>query len=399
MSSERWLLIGVVLAFAAALLLFRYLGTSPVDGSVEPSPTVETRDDLRARRTSEGRVAEATSDDQVDIDEVDELEEEAAATGYEDHPSIRQFKAITRYPTSTRRLTTESTDLLNPNKRHEKRQPVPDARDNENRAWEVLHTSDRYFVWDAEAVTVSLALWHLGDPVIPTAVVMVAMPRGASSDGNRVALSTERVGSEIRASFVPNEHWPDYIGELEVTTTFRAPGLREQTGQLRFFFTGGNRIPARFTGQFSDDARAGDLAIEVGVEVTTAGTYRIEGNLFDRDGEPVAWAQGETELSPGARDVSLVFYGLAFHDAGAVAPYTLRQLRGYRLRRGDSPHREDVPSYDGEYETSARYSPADFRSEEYESPHKRRMLERYREAIERGVVLTEPEFVGDGRQR
>ena len=139
---------------------------------------------------------------------------------------------------------------------------------------------------------------------------------------------------------MPNEHWPDHIGELEVTATFGAPGLREQTGRLRFYFTGADRIPARFTGQFSDDTRNGDLAIEVGVNIETEGAYRIEGNLFDGDDQPVAWAQAETDLAPGAHDVALVFYGLAFHDARAVAPFTLRELRGYRLRRGDSPHRE-----------------------------------------------------------
>ena len=396
MHSKKWLLIGVVLAFAAVLLLLRYVGEAPQDEGVAPGASVEAPDERSPDPAPEARVAEAPGEDGVELDEVDV---ELASAGYDDHPSIRQYKAVTRYPTSTRRLTKESSDLLNPNKRHERRQPVPDARDNEDRAWEVLYTADRYFVRGEEAVTVSLALWHEGDPVIPTGVVMIAAPRDTSRSGDQVALTAERVGAEIQAPFVPNEHWPDFIGEIEVKTTFSARGLREQTGRLRFFFTGEDRIPARFTGQFSDDAQNGDLAIDVGVNVETEGTYRIEGNLFDRNDQPVAWAQAETNLTAGASDVSLVFYGLAFHDARAVAPFTLRQLRGYRLRRGDSPHREDIPTYEDEYETSAHYSLADFRSEEYESPHKQRMLERYRDAIERGVVLTEPEFVGDGRQR
>ena len=394
MDLKKRLLIGVVLALAGALL-FRYLQESPEEGSAEASPVVEARDPVTPRPTPGDEAEVATSDGEPEMEEKDE---ELASAGYDDHPSIRQYKAVTRYPRSTRRLTTESSDLLNPNKRHERRQAVPDAEDNADRAWEVLYTADRYFVRGQEAVSVTLALWHEGDPVIPTGVAMVVAPPGSSGSGEPVVLSAGRVGSELRAPLVPNEHWPDYIGELEVTATFSAPGLREQTGRLRFYFTGADRIPARFTGLFSDDARNGDLAIQVGVNVETEGSYRIEGNLFDRDDQPVAWAQAETALVPGAHDVTLVFYGLAFHDADAVAPFTLRQVRGYRMRRGDSPHREDIPTYDGEYETSARYSLANFRSEEYESPHKQRMLERYRDAIERGVVLTEPEFVGDGRQ-
>jgi hypothetical protein len=396
-NSKKLVLIAVVMVLAAVLLV-RYLGAGPEEGKpAEESPIGEPADPVRPKPTPEDGVGAAASNDE-DEAEIDEEDEESASAGYDDHPSIRQYEVITRYPTSTRRLNKESIDLLNPNKRHERRQPVPDAQTNEDRLWEVLYTADRYFVRGEEPIEVSLALWHEGEPVIPSAVRMVAAPPSASGAGDQVELSLERVDSELRASLVPNEHWPDYIGEIEVTTTFNAPGLGEQRGRLRFYFTGAERIPARFTGQFSDDTRNGDLAIEVGVKVETEGSYRIEGNLFDRNDQPVAWAQAEAELAPGAQDVALVFYGLAFHDARAVAPFTLRELRGYRLRRGDSPHREDIPTYEGEYETSSRYSLADFRSEQYESPHKQRMLERYRDALERGVVLTEPEFVGDGRQ-
>ncbi|MBT8467414.1 MAG: hypothetical protein KJN97_01590 [Deltaproteobacteria bacterium] len=394
MDSKKVLLIGVVLVFAAALLV-RYLGKAPEEGSVEEPSVAEHSDDGTVRAASDDGTPPAVHD--AGAAPVEAIAD-PAPSGYEDHPSIRQYRAITRYPSSTRRLTTQSTDLLHPNKRHERRQAVPDPEANADRAWEVLYTADRYFVRGEEPITVSLALWHEGEPVIPTNVVMVAAPAGASGSADRVNLAVERVDSELRALLVPNEHWPKYIGELEVTATFAAPGLQTQTGRLTFYFTANDRIPARFTGQFSDDTTNGDLAVTVGVNVATEGVYRIEANLFDRNDQPIAWAQAETNLSPGTSDVSLVFYGLAFHDAGAVAPFTMRQLRGYRLRRGDSPHREDMPAYDADYETAARYSLADFRSVEHESPHKQRMLQRYRDAIERGVVLTEPEFVGDGRQ-
>ena len=395
MDSNKVLRIGLMLVGAAVLLVW-FLGRVPDERSVEEPSVVERPDGVASRAPSKDGAPSAIRDAGVELGERDE---DPASSGYDDHPSIRQYRAITRYPSSTRRLTTQSTDLLQPNKRHERKQPVPDPVGNADRTWEVLYTADRYFVRGEEPITVSLALWHEGDPVIPTGVTMVATPRAASGSGAQVELSVERVDAELRALLVPNEHWPEYIGELDVTGTFSAPGLQAQTGRLTFYFTANARTPARFTGTFSDDIRNGDLTVAVGVSVETAGTYRIEANLFDQNDQPVAWSQAETTLSPGTSDVSLIFYGLAFHDAGAVAPFTLRQLRGYRLRRGDSPHREDMPSYEAEYETSARYSLADFRSVPHDSPHKQRMIERYRDAIERGVVLTEPEFVGDGRQR
>ncbi len=190
---------------------------------------------------------------------------------------------------------------------------------------------------------------------------------------------------------MPNDHWPGLVGQFRVTATFSAEGLREQTGFLAFYFTGEDRIPARFTGGFEDRLAGGDLVVDVGIDVDRAGPYHVEANLFDANERPFGWARFEGELGPGAQTVPLVFYGLVFHDAEASPPFVLRQVRGYRLRRGDSPHREDVPTFAGEYRTSDQYELANFRQEESDSPKKQRMLELYRDALARGVQLTQPQ--------
>ena len=93
---------------------------------------------MRPQPTPEDGVGATASNDE-DEAKIDEEDEESASAGYDDHPSIRQYKAITRYPTSTRRLNKESIDLLNPNKRHERRQPVPDAQTNESLVGGFVH--------------------------------------------------------------------------------------------------------------------------------------------------------------------------------------------------------------------------------------------------------------------
>ncbi len=312
-----------------------------------------------------------------------------------DHDAVRRFKENTRYPPSTRRITANSFDLLNPNARHERRQPVPDQENNADLAWHVRFTADRYFVRDDEPTLITLALWHEGTPVLPNDVAMIAEPdAGMEGDVGSVPLAVTPVGSEVATTFVPNDYWPALVGPVRVSVLFSAPGLGEQTGFLSFYFTGEDRIPARFTGDFADAERHGDLVVDVGVAVDKPGRYRIEANLFDAGGDPFGWARFEGDLLPGPQSVPLDFYGLLFHDVAASAPFVVKQVRGYRMRPGDFPNREDIPTFPGEYRTSTNYQLADFRTEENDSPRKRRMLELYRQAIERGVHLTVPEYAG-----
>lgn len=313
---------------------------------------------------------------------------------YDDHPAIRHYKSLTRYPPSTRRLTANSSDLLNPNARSERRRPVPDREQNRDRSWEVLFTADRYFVRGSESTLVSLALWHGDEPVMPENVRLIAEPDAGRGNAPPITIPVKRAGSAVTAAFLPNEHWPDLVGPFRVTGTFSAKGLREQTGFLSFYFTAEDRIPARFTGTFQDRLSQGDLVVDAGIDVNVGGPYRIEGNLFDESGRPIAWASFGGELAPGVQTVPLSFYGLVFHDAEASPPFVLRDLRGYRQRRGDSPHREDIPTFAGEYRTGDQYTLENFRKEVHDSPRKRQMLKLYQDALDRGVHLTEPQYTG-----
>ncbi len=308
--------------------------------------------------------------------------------------SARRYRDLTRYPTSTRRLTEDSFDLLNPGARHERRMPIPDQENNSDQKWQVRFTADRYFVRGDESTVVSLELWREGTPVLPTSVEMFAEAVVSDSRYAPIVLDPTPDGVSTRAIFTPDLHWPSLVGSVRVTAIFSATDLPPQVGTLDFYFTGSRRIPARFTGGFADRLLDGSLLIDVEVEVETPGLYRVEGNLFDATGRPFGWARFDGNLSRGVQSLPLVFYGLLFHDAEAVAPFTLQQIHGHRVRLGDAPHREDMAPFQGEYRTTTPYEVEDFRSDENDTPHKRRMMELYRDAEERGVRFTTPGFVG-----
>lgn len=318
-----------------------------------------------------------------------------AAPHEDEEPApLRRYRELTRYPSSTRRITEDSFDLLNPGARHERRMPIPDQQNNPDHAWQVRFTADRYFVRDAQPALLSLELWHEGRARLPTSVEMIAEPIGDGATGGAIPLDLATSGTGVQSTFVPNDHWPALVGQIRVTTIFTAEGLSQQTGSLDFYFTGADRIPARFTGEFADRPLRGDLVVEVGVDVDKPGRYRVEGNLADATGRPFGWARFDGDLAGGVQSLPLVFYGLVFHDAEATPPFTLQQVRGYRARRGDVPHREDMATYSGEYRTTSPYTIEDFRTEENDSPRKRRMIAMYQDALDRGVRLTTPEYVG-----
>ena len=300
---------------------------------------------------------------------------------------VSHFEALNRYPTSTRRITADSFDLLNPDARHERRMPL-DGRDGD---WSALLTADRYAVRGDEDVTVSLELWHQGQPVIARDVEMRAVPADGSPEQ---VLDTERSGSAVLATFAPQDHWPELVGALPVQVRFAADGLDPREGEVDLFFTAEHRIPAVFTGQFDDEVVRGDLLVFVGVDVHTAGRFEIQANLYDTADQPFGWARFRGELDEGSQEVALSYAGLLFHDAGATGPYTLGQLRGRRLLRGEVPDHEDMLPWSGAEVRTAAYAPADFSAEVHDSPRRQRILAMYEDAVDRGVELTEPEYVG-----
>ena len=334
----------------------------------------------------------------VDVDETATLNaSENAMPGLDETAELSaldQYKEISRYPTSTRRLSKDSHDLLNPGARHERQTRLPTEGADPDKQWQVLFTADRYFVRDEEPLLVSLQLWQGDKAVMPTRVSIQAKVADGDSGLHPVTLVLKTDGLSKTAVFTPNDHWPDYVGQVQISSNFAAQGLKLQKGNLGFFFTAANRIPARFTGQVSERLVAGDLFFDVGLDVIKSGLFRIEANLFDAEGQPFGWARYEGELFKGKTTATLQFYGLLFHDAEAQPPYTLSGLRGYRARPGDIPDREDMQEFAGDYVTTGSYALNRFRSDINDSPRRQRMIQMYEDAERRGVKLTKPAYSG-----
>ncbi|NOQ29320.1 MAG: hypothetical protein GQ566_04350 [Methanosarcinales archaeon] len=101
-------------------------------------------------------------------------------------------------------------------------------------------------------------------------------------------------------------------------------------------YTEFQRLPAEFSDSYSDYGVDTDgdwlydyLTIEIGVDVTTAGYYQVEGRLDDSYGDYIEYRSNYAYLNTGNQTVQLDFSGIAIRQNEVNGTYDLRYLHLY----------------------------------------------------------------------
>ena len=282
---------------------------------------------------------------------------------------LTAYRRANVYPPTSRPLSRDQVDLLQPGQRHEAMRP-----DDHGAGITYRFTADRYFVFGDQALTALLEVRRDDAPIAVTitqAYATVVDPGG--SPPFPIPMTFAPSGQGATSRFVPAQLGLARQTSISVSIEFDH-GDGRQAAHFDVQYTPERGIPARFTGRFSDAIEAGSLVIRAGIDVVAAGSYVIDANLFDAADQPVAWSRFKGELAAGARDAELVFFGKVIVDGKAHGPFHLGQLRGARFVSGLDPDLEQVPPYPGSYAT--RPYPTDaFSDAEYDSPEKQRMIE------------------------
>ena len=303
---------------------------------------------------------------------------------------IRRYLAATPYPKHTGLLNDEHTDLLEPNRRHERARPIPDTlSDDLSQVVSSIFTADRYFYTSDEEVRAFLQVTRGGEALNVRMLGASLIREGrAGTVGQAVPLDFrwegDRYALDLPLGSVADHHGPVVLG---VRYEYAPGEVYEES--LRLFVTPADRVPARFTGEFEDAVVDGSLEISVGLEVDAPGFYRFDANLYDQKGRPVAFTSFKGDLGSGGQALPLSFYGKLLRDAGAAGPWTLGELRGYRFLEGAFPDRERLPDYPERY-TTGEHSLEDFTDEFHVSNHERHMVNLMLEDIARGISLDSP---------
>lgn len=282
---------------------------------------------------------------------------------------VTAYRKANVYPPTSRPLTKEQVDLLQPNTRHETARPA-----DHGLGVSYLFTADRYFVIADETLTATLDV-RRNDKPIPVTITQAyaAVLDPVTHDEHPIPLTFAPRGSLLAVTFAPAKLALPRQAAIGMYVEFDH-GAGTQRAHFDFQYTPAGGIPARFTGVFHDVIDAGSLVIHAGVDVTTPGHYVIDANLFDAADQPVAWSRFKGELAAGTHDADLLFFGKVIIDAGAHGPFHIGQLRGARYAPGRDPDLEQMPSYPGSF-TTRPYATDVFSDAEYDSADKQRMIE------------------------
>ncbi|MBI3394580.1 MAG: hypothetical protein HY042_01975 [Spirochaetia bacterium] len=193
---------------------------------------------------------------------------------------------------------------------------------------------------------------------------------------------------------------------MEFETTFEIPDETQgQAPRQHFMKTGffsSPVAPAKFSGRVTDDVENGSLVVNVEVNVSQPGRYRIYANLKGKDGY-LGTAKNELKLAAGSHMVPLLFFGKLFRDREIDGPYTVTGLRGYRdtffmdmdalqgsPEQADAyikkmytaveggqvsdPDKQVIPNWNEDY-TTKEYKSTQFSEKEWDSPEKRTRMQ------------------------
>jgi hypothetical protein len=279
-----------------------------------------------------------------------------------------RLRATLAYPPWSRPLGPESA-LLRPNRRHE-----TVAATHADPSVTYLLTADRYYVVGDAPVPATLRVWRDGRPVKPrvTRAFLGPVAPGAAipGEGARAPVRFSAAGDVVlRPGSVAGER-ASIVG---LFVEFDYGGEEVQRARLRFHVTPGTGVPARFTGGFRDAVEDGSLVVRVEVDVAAAGHYRVDANLYDANGAPVAWARARADLAPGRAEVPLVFFGKAILERGGVAPFRIGELRGARYVPDADPDLEQMPPPPAAYVTETRDT-SGLSDAAWDGPRKRALL-------------------------
>lgn len=306
--------------------------------------------------------------------------------------AVQRYLASTVYPPGSGRLDPERVDLLQPNRRYERPRPIRDTLGPDGDAVVYFELSaDRYDLTGGEPTAVWLELQRAGEPLRAGDVSARIWREGrAGREGEPIPLRFRWRGVRHEAELDPRD-FAEHHGFVLVEVEFEVDRGAPQRETLRFSHTPESLVPARFTGQLHDYVRDGSLRVEVGLDVEREGFFRLDANLYEAEGAPVAYASWKGELYEGRHHVPLEVFGKVLRDAGASGPYLIGELRGYRFVDGAFPDREQIPG-PGPSGLTERYALSEFSDAAWDSEHKRHVVELMLQDEAAGISLDVPDL-------
>lgn len=383
----RWAGAVVVLGALAALLANR-IATKPADAAPPAPPLAHPAHATTASIARSRSDARPSRDEQVAVPSPAAGDQEArrARLAW----TLGSYLDWARYPPSSRPAR-ERPDRQRPHASAPRRLPLVTGKGERSEARVVLWQSHVYLAGEERAV-LTVGCEREGAKVpcaVRSAVAMAELPEVAIAPA-QISFADDGSGADrtagdsvLAASFAPGEQgFATYTGPVRVALEVDAGGER---GAATFALVSTGEAPATFTGAVREELARGSLKVCVGMRVREAGRYLLDARVDDAGGETFAFVSFDGELSEGAGEACFEVFGKLVRDEEARAPFTLRDVEGFRLLEDAFPDRHTVPTWEGRVHTTKAYAVEDFGDAVWESETKERYAAGLRARAEAAV--------------
>jgi hypothetical protein len=295
--------------------------------------------------------------------------------------ALDDYRTFAIYPPHSRPLGVQNEDMLHPNRRYETLLPI-----EEDSEIYYLFTADKYRVIGTEPIT--FTLYAKKGSSMSKKRLEIDLTKSVIRKGSDPATAkhvselpmVKNDSSEFSAEYNPSQIMPSVktAGKYLASVAFKVSG-ESASFDIPFEYFPEQTIPARFTGNFTEEIKQGSLYINAEINVEREGFYVIDANVFNELGGPISYAIIKTELAKGKSKIPIQIFGKIIHDSGSEPPYIIKNLRGFRFIEVTKPDielmdREMVPEYEKEYKTK-KYSKKQFSDKEWDSEEKKRRIE------------------------
>lgn len=292
-----------------------------------------------------------------------------------------------QYPPSSRPAR-ERPDRLRLHASAPRELPLVTGRGRRSEAKVALWQSHAYLAGE-ERAALTVACERRGAKVpcaVRSAVATSDLPE-AAAPGAQLVFADDGGGADreagdgvLSASFAPGEQgFAGFTGPVRVLLSVDADG---EIGAATFTLSYTAEPPATFTGEVRERLAGGSAEVCLEMRVREAGRYILDARVDDAEGETFAFVTFDRELGEGTREACFEVFGKLIRDEEARAPFTLRDVEGFRLIEDAFPDRHTVPAWEGRVHTTKAYAAEDFADSPWESEAKERYAAGLRARVE-----------------
>jgi len=281
------------------------------------------------------------------------------------------YEQRSKYAPYSLYLSSEQTDLINPNQSHES----PRAYDIGGQSVSILIKPKNYRFSIGQKVEVDIQIKSSSEGLntISSLGIAVMATRSKEQWPMKTVTDIEEKGQRsILAEFDPSSELESFTEEdyvIFVKATFNGESPLTQSAPIKIV-----QSIAEITGLGTSRIEGNDLIIPINIDADVSGYYQVSASLFDvASNSAVSFLIAKQRLSSGSNTVNAKVQGLVLRDKGFTGPF---RLQGITLVK--KSERPGMPEEFGQSADSYNVEAVDlndFESVPYEDPMTEQRLE------------------------